>query len=358
MLDWFPDDGQISRNFLVINTLRQNQRPKKDDGRILLYRTIRDNNGKVKCEQEHIMECPGPVLALAPYGSSSIVYCTGDLLKLHKLAMTNSPGTWETSTECILRSRVCSMSVQEPYIYILSQDRSLQILRVEGDKITPFATDQEARNGLHHLQIREHSLIMISDTLQGVTGLGHSASSRLDNSLAAIFKAQLPGSIVRFHRGPIQPPWYARQLENPKAIIGCGLDGSFFQFEMIDDAQWELLRFIQNMAESNQILSPFTFPRRRRRRIDPSKVTTSTTQINGDVLIRLLDRARPDPETFLQKMLDEDPDSSYGLAEFGTPAERMERFNEVSEDALGPLDGKDPIEATIDFLRRILQSVL
>ena len=360
MLDWFPSDGQNSSNFLVINTLRQNRYPKKDDGRILFYR-LKLHEGHIKFDQKQVIgheDCPGPVLALAPYGNSSIVYCTGELLKLRKLNMSSPVGKWENLMEYNLRSQACSISTKEPYIYVVSREKSLQVLRVQDDHIVPFSSDKEVRNGLNHLPIHEHALIMVSDAAHGIAGLRHTASPRLDNSTATIFKARLPVPITNFHRGPIQPSWYTRQSENPRAIIGCSLDGSFYQFEMISDAQWRLLRFIQEMANRNQILSPFSFDAQRNRQIGWSSTIKSTTHVNGDVLLRLLERGRPDPESFLQAMLNENPDSAHRLADSVTAANRMDRFTEVLENALGPLNGEDPVEVTVGFLRRILQVVL
>ena len=360
LLDWFPKHGQTSRNFLVVHTLRQNRYPKKDDGRILLYR-LTHHEGIIKTDFEQGIgdeDCPGPVFALAPYGNSSLVYCSGEVLNLRRLDMSSTVEKWEDLMRYNLQSQARSISTQEPYIYIVTQDQSLQILRVRDGKIIPISTDKAARNGLNHVQIREHSLLMVSDEAQNVVGLQHSANVRLDNSIETIFQASLPRAIVHFHHGPMQPPWYNRRSDNPKATIGCSLDGSFYQFEIINNAQWRLLRIIQDIAQRNQILSPFTFRLKKHRQLGALNATKASTHVNGDVLLRLLERGRPDPESMLQAMLGGNTDATPGPGASTVASNRMSEFTELADNALGPLNGRDSVEVTVEFLRRVLQAVL
>ena len=198
---------------------------------------------------------------------------------------------------------------------------------------------------------------MVSDETNVVSGLWQPPGTRLNNSTTTLFAARLPVSIIRFQKGSIKPSWHRGRSTESTTILGCSSDGSFYQIEIINEATWRLLRFIQNMAERNGDICPFTYLDRRRRHIEPSTKHHHYMHVDGDILVRLLERGQPDSETLLEAMLDQDPEPAQRLYDFDTSGNRRERFTDLVNAALEGHDG-DPVEATIDYLRNLLQLVL
>ena len=359
LLDWYLREDGTLNHLLVVNTLRgrntAGNSAGKPTGQILLFNLLQDRNGEVTPVLKTAIKRDEPVYAVAAFGASSLVYCTGLQLVLQPLSLPER--RWQPAKACALPCQGRSISVHEPFVYITTTKDSLLVFRVDGDTITPQLSDKVARNGLHHLLLPEHSLVMVSDEADIVSGLWQPPGTRLNNSTTTLFEAKLPVSIIRFQRGLIKPSWRRVPSTEPTTILGCSTDGSFYQFEIINEPKWRLLRFIQNMAERNGDICPFTYLDRRRRHIEPSTRRHHYMHVDGDILVRLLERGQPDSETLLTAMLDQDPEPAQRLYDFDTAANRRERFTELVNAALGDHDG-DSVEATVDYLRNVLQPVL
>ncbi|KAL9119384.1 MAG: hypothetical protein Q9187_004061 [Circinaria calcarea] len=359
LLDWYLREDGTLNHLLVVNTWRgresEGKPTGKPTGQILLYHLSPDSDGQVTPVLKTVIKRDDPVHAVAAFGASSLVYCTGLQLVLQPLSVPEK--RWQQATAYPLPCQGRSISVHEPFVYITTTKDSLLVFRVDGNNIAPQLSDEVARNGLHHLLLPEHSLLMISDEADVVTGLWQPPGTRLNNSTATLFEAKLPVSIIRFQRGSVKPSWRQGPSADPTAILGCSTNGSFYQFDIIDETKWRLLRFIQNMAERNADICPFTYLDRRKRHIEPSTKRRHYMHVDGDILVRLLQRGQPDSETLVQAMLDKDPDPAQRLYDFDTAASRRERFTELVKAALGGYNG-DPVEVTVDYLRVVLQPVL
>lgn len=355
LLDWYLREDETLNHLLVVNTLRARNSGGKPTGQILLYHLSQDRDGEVTPVLKTAIKRDEPVYAVAAFGASSLVYCTGLQIVLQPLSIPER--RWQQAKAYALPCQGRSISVHEPFVYITTTKDSLLVFRVDGDTITPQLSDEVARNGLHHLLIPEHSLVMVSDEADIVSGLWQPPGTRLNNSTTTLFEAKLPVSIIRFHKGSIKPSWRRGPSTEPTTILGCSTDGSFYQFEIINEATWRLLRFIQNMAERNGDICPFTYHDRRKRHIEPSTRRHHFMHVDGDTLVRLLERGQPDSETLLKAMLDQDPQPAQRLHDFDTAAIRRERFTELVNAAIEDHDG-DPVEVTVNYLRNVLQPVL
>ena len=357
ILEWFPSECGITLHLIVINTYRARTTPNKPTGRILLYTLTRDPTGRVTPTLKISIKRDDPVYCLATYGPTSLVFCCGSELVLQTYSIPDKK--WVNSAKLTLRSGGRAISAQAPFIYVTTFVDSLMIFEFDNNILVPRFSDEVARDGLHHLLLSEHSLVMLSDEADIVTGLWHSSTARLDDSTVTLFEARLPTSIARFHRAFVKPSWRSGSLEYNETVIGSAINGSFYQFEIISEATWRLLRFIQNMAERNHVVCPITHLEKKRRHLEPSVAQKHYMHVDGDILLRLLECSRPDGDTLLREMLEQEPESFYRHYDFEDAAARLQRFSELVDSIRGEGDdGRDPIEVAVDYLRKTLQPAL
>ena len=361
LLEWFPTENGTTLYQIVINTLRTRRAPRNPTGQILFYTLTKDQAGTVVPTWKYSIKCDDPVYCLAAYGTASLVYCCGFELVLQTYSLTEK--RWSHNAKSTLRSRGQAISVRASFIYVTTIAESLLIFEVNGNVLVPRFSDIVARNGLHHQLLSQCSIIMISDQSDTVTGLWQPTKPRSDDSTITLFEAKLPTSIAHFHQSFMKPCWCAGSWANTEAIIGSAIDGSFYQFEIIDQATWRFLRFIQNMAERNQVVCPVTYREDPRRHLEPSTKNLHNLHVDGDILVRLLECGRPNSEDLLREMLDQEPERKHRQYDFANAAARTRRFTELLLDAAidGGSDGEDDrdlVEVTIDYLRGILRPVL
>lgn len=81
--------------------------------------------------------------------------------------------------------------------------------------------------------------------------------THLDNraiqSLKTVFEAELSSSVSRIRRGVCRPPWVPHDRHLPGIVSGAsnliaaGVDGSFFQFTVVDESTLRLLQLLQEL---------------------------------------------------------------------------------------------------------------
>ena len=396
MMEWFPlEDDDKTYPLLILNTLVK-QSGQAASGRLLLFAIRRGVNGEVALDYKNAcLEFDFPVYAVASYGRSSLIYCCGKELVLHKLVMNGSK-RWNQPVRYTMGSPAAHIIVHADEVYVTTTKDSLNIFKIEDDKIIYQFTDQVARNGLHHLVVPNHSLTLVSGMGCEVVGLWKPPSLRIDNSMCTVFQAVLPGSITRF-RHITRARWYRESSMTSKlkisdktpsflksssnmaiprknhineghpnrtadAIIGSSADGTLYQFDILNEPSWRLLRYIQNMVMQDAVVCPFPnyF---QNPNIEPSTSVKRHMQVNGDILHRLIDRGGVillenildrDVENHSQDMMDldtmdEDDEERRASSENASP--RRERFKELVAEVSDLADGKRDMAAVVQWIR-------
>lgn len=372
MIEWLPTNGpKESHLLLVVHTMiAHHNRP--PTGRLLFFALSHDQYGNTTMRLKKAMSFKAPVYAVAPYGLSSLVYSCGHDIYLHRLDMDSDRPHWLDPVTLSLRSRGSHISVHMPLIFVTTATESLAVLRVveaegDGDDRTSLIfhySDEVARDGIFHLAIPEHNLILTSSKDCMVSGLWMPSGRRISNSLPTVFKADLPGSVTRFRRlerrtVPVKASH--EQLVDGRVtepILGSTTDGTFYQMDILDEPSWRLLRFVVNMAKRHPIISPFrdTYdPANRdapRPHIEPSADDKRHRHVDGDILARLLERGA---DRILTEMLEREPGDDDRVVDFDTAKARQERFWELMVNA--GLRQCDPT-AVIRWIRTLLASAL
>ena len=394
MMEWFPleEDDKVYP-LLVINTLVKENK-QAASGRLLLFTMRQGANSDVTLECRKRFEPGSPVYAVASYGRSSLVYCCGKDLVLHKLAM-HPTKRWNEPIRYTMGSPAAHISVHGDEVYVTTTKDSLSVFKIENNKFVYQFSDQVARNGLHHLEVPHQSLTLISDMGCSVTGLWKPPKPRIDNLMCTVFQAVLPGSISRLRRlararwyrktptasvsqfSDVTPSFLRSGLtrsslqrdhtnegypnEEVEAIIGGSADGALYQFDILDEPSWRLLRYIQNMAIQDSIICPFS-TKTRHLNIEPA-TSDRSMHVNGDILQRLLDRGGENllrdmlirgEDNQLQDMMDldsTDEDDERRPTGSKTVSPRRERLDELVAEVEELADAERDVAAVVQWLR-------
>lgn len=288
VMEWYPQGNNEVHHMLVVNTMIDHLSSHQLSGRLLFFSVSATGTLTLK----KTIDKDGPVCSLAAYGSSSLIYCYGDNICLHKLEINSSGKKWQDPVILPIRSRGLHLSIHQDFVYVSTSAYGLAILKVEDGALVHQFNDEIARDDLYHLTLPEQSLILTSQKSRTITGIWQPPEKRIDNSTSTIFEAKLPGSITRFRR-ITRPLWQsASDTEEPsEAIIGCSTDGSMFQFEILDEPSWRLLAFIQNLAFRNPDICPHSDSiQAHRKALDPSPKNRFNMHVDGDVLQSLMTR--------------------------------------------------------------------
>ncbi|MCJ1249735.1 hypothetical protein MMC30_006961 [Trapelia coarctata] len=364
LLEWKAKLEGRSFLLLAINSMRPRNEGNRITGIINLYTITKDPTDQIALKSSGSIKCEQRVYSLAQYDESSLVYTSGTAL--HLTTLENADGTSKLTHRMSwdrLRSEGVSVSVRKPYIYVTTAKHSISVFVIERNAFRPLFTDEDgARPGLHHIVLPTHPMVLASDRNGVVAGLWQPPFGQAINSFRTVFEAVLPGPIRKLHLALVKTPWSAEREEVEDTIIGSSLDGSFYQFELLDEAKWRLLRFLQNLCERNGNICPLKHLKRHRQRLEPLVPTKRDMHIDGDILWRLIERGGRYSGMMIQSMLEEAPDEdpSRRTDEFETSEERVARFSEIVRDAaLGGDSGEnDSVEAVVRFLRSMLQPIL
>ncbi|KAI9816208.1 MAG: hypothetical protein M1827_001809 [Pycnora praestabilis] len=359
IIDWNPSEGSKEYHFLVVITgitskpggVSTSSRSQKR-GKIRFFSVRSNNHGGFDAKQKYVIEREKPVISVAAYGPCSLVYCCGTELEFQTLDLTGKK--WHKVTSFDLRSPSVHMSIIEPLIYVTTAEDSLRIIRFETDKLVPQFSDAVARDGLHHLTLPNHKVILISDKACCVAGLWQPDSPRNENAMPTLFEADLSGSITRLRRAFIRAPWRIRSNTPPgvleEDILGTSADGSLYHFMLLSESSWRLLRFIQNLCMHNDSLCPFQNLHTSRKHIEPEATKPRNKHVDGDILERLLENP-----ALLRQMLNQEPNEDHSI-DFHSADARSERFRFLVDEVVDDLDEfDDPTEIALDYVRSLLQ---
>lgn len=194
-------------------------------------------------------------------------------------------------------------------------------------------------------------IVFVADTHANAGRTHMHADSDMQTSVNQILRADIR-------------PLHKRQFETPAGvlednILGTALDGSLFAFTILDDDGWRILRFIQNLCIHDPRICPLESKQRRQRTpIEPWSDNPRDLSIEGDVLVRLLDRV--DSADVLLQMLLAEPRRTLlrgRKIDFDLAEERQRRFVAlvaVVNDMEGNGDVPLAVEKALEYMRRVL----
>ncbi|KAK4211691.1 mono-functional DNA-alkylating methyl methanesulfonate N-term-domain-containing protein [Rhypophila decipiens] len=278
-------------------------------GRLMVVDTVKskDQSHPIRYRTRFTHKEPGvPIYAVLGCGDG-LIYCAGstvycDLLdhETKKLRRLKSFG---------LPSPAISLHMANGKLMALTTKDSLLVVDhfSMDDSNAPSLchSDPKTRNGTHMIELGAgtqpaEAITLVGDRDCGVGGLWVPWQLPLKDC-ESVYEAELTGSIRRFRRGHIRPPWegpyhqpkYGRLLSTPDDadILGISLDGSVQYFTLIAVDTWRLLRFVQNLAEKNlgqvnRRLAWWADPGTSRRSPDPGPKMAKGLEmhVNGDIL--------------------------------------------------------------------------
>ena len=368
--EWQVDYAGQSYLMLLVPTMRPRRdqshsshsdgynRSTASEGRIYLFNVQMSSTGIPALVPKTSMPCNDPVYSVAVYDPRSFVYGCGKKVCIRTLADHQSRLSFEWNgnavATCNVGSPVKKITVNKPYIYATTAHDSIVVLRLENNQLIKVFSDSLARSGQHHLLVEEHSLIIGTHSDKHLCGLWQPPQPTVSGSLRIIFEAQLPGSIMRLQRVS-QTLADVTNKNTLATFVGSAFDGAFYEFNVVDEAHWMLLRFIQNMAERSPAICPYTYRDTRDRSIIPSFEKYHYKQIDGDILLRILQQDTKGGHSTLQALVNAPPPLEDQHLDYGTAEERQARFIEFVENALGGHNEEDPYLRALHFLQEILQ---
>lgn len=358
MLEWFPSDrNRKEYHIFVINSMTERLRSPSHEsrGRLILISPTTDGAGRIKFHEKKAIKLDAPVWTVACFGSNSLVYACGNDLVMQTLDM--SIKRFHQPIRTSMRSRGNYISVYGSCIYVSTAAQSLSIYTIEDEKFSLRYSDSIERPSIYHLYDPKQSVVLASDMSNRLAGLWQPPQVRMDRSAPTVFEANLPASITRLCRVS-RPPWYQRQQRFSdcvgEAVIGSSVDGTIYQFVLLDQSSWMLLRFVQNMILRNRVVCPFPRHGIYERHLEPDEKKKHHMQIDGDILGRLLDRGG---ESLLQELLHQEPNRNHKLVDFHTAADRQARFWDLVKGAIGESPNKG-LAGVIDWMRALLLPAL
>ena len=231
MTEWYPhlkDEG-TSHAFLLIHTSIAYGSQHPPGGRILISRITLDKHITFKS----VKDFSEPVYCTAAYDNPSFLYCSGNHMGRIQVGIKDpdKKPIFAVSKEVKLASRGSHLSAGpirsgQKYIYVSTEEHSLQVYREETMAFTLVFSDPQHRASLCHLKLPDLDIVL-SASKDKLHGLWLPPNPRVDGAAPVLFSASLPGSIrnLIFISDPNERP----------CIIGSGIDGSIYRIILISE---------------------------------------------------------------------------------------------------------------------------
>ena len=356
-------------------------------GRIAFFSATRSESGELEYRDKLTLE-EGPPVAIAPYDSRAICYCTGEVLHIWCLDAEGDRIKWGIHNKVKLRSPATFLSVCEPYIYASTTHHSVVVFKVEGYKLSEAFFEEESSASLTH-QVLPGSRIVSSAGNHGkVRGLWHPSADSRETRLHCIFEAKLTGSISRFWTAPTLLPQIDGQafvsangtartadwidLPPRVSIVGASFDGAFHQLDLLSHAVKDLLLFVQKRAVVHPAVCPVTHKQARLLTARfgeapaPGPLAGSVvpvlrpkqTHVDGDLLARILERgddALGGSRGLLWQLVCGEGALPGPPGEMNGPDAQMQEFERLVQVVWGYGATKDPFQMVVDYLKLVVQ---
>lgn len=243
-----------------------------------------------------------------------------------------------------------------PLIHVTTVNDSLITLHLTDPPVTglanatssgchfrPIGMDSKYHKGIHHLTLTmppSTNLLSSTAIIQPITLnimstrdcklLGYASPSSTTrthtNAVNTLFSATLSRSQIRIRKANIRPPWKPAHVPGvlEDCLLGVAVDGTITGLALLDPALTHRLRWVQRLCERSKTVCPW-LPRHMNNafegemdkdvnlvvpplgfgdeRSDARRVRPEDMHIDGDVLLRLLQRGGA--ELLKQMMLEE-----------------------------------------------------
>ena len=342
--EWFPKQEDKEFHLLVVNTIIKAERNRPATGRLLLF-SVQIAGDRIRLELKKEASHRAPVSAVTAHpNKSALIYHCGDDLRVLRLETSPTGPRSEASVQAQLRSPARHITIEQPYIYVSTAGDSLAVFRENHDSLEYSFSDTVARQCLQHINIPypRLRLIITADMGGSITGLWQPPHPpRIDGSLSTLFEASFPRAIVRLR--PVTTPIWLRLgvpvpdsqdhekaelewLSGRRLLIGISACGAVTQHKLLQPNRWPFLRFMQNLAERSPIVCPFR-DGPTTRHLDPTRSTKPETRaVNGDILMRLLNRGGVE---LIWSLMNKPPVPEERYLDFDNVEERWARFREL-----------------------------
>ena len=257
LMEWFPRIGSPSdeHHLLVLNTSISYGSQHRRTGRILISHI--ESQKQPMFKKAKSFDCP--IDCIAVYTSYSIVYCSGTEIGELKLRseMHGQKPSARTSKVSRLSSRARQMSVDpvssDPrYIYVSTEQNSLQIFTDTGTSFSLLFSDPQHRAGLCHLALPDVRLVLTTSH-NALHGLWIPPEPRIDGTAPLVFSAQLPGSIrdLRLLSNQDSGNKLVPSKDDYHKLIGTGLDGAVYRIDVLPQGLYDKLANEQEKLGQN-----------------------------------------------------------------------------------------------------------
>lgn len=339
LLDWqFSQENRVYHMVVVGTTHPYSAK----NGRVI-YITARQSStvpGEIDSSVKYAHPYGAPVRAMAAYEPSSLVIAVGKEIILQSL--DTSTKRWRMFPAYKIESPAVSVTVREPYIYVLTSRHSLCVLKVDENCLSLYGQDGFDREGFGHVNFDNDSHVVMTSCHGGaIVGITDIELTPQEKLMRPAFAAHMPLSVLRLNRSFKQDKSAASQI-----TYGTTIDGAVYRFTTLGETEWQLLRFIQNLCLADPAICPFS----RRRRIalndldPPNSSKPESMHVSGDILDRLANRGVSylenlvTSETIGGRLLPAATPQSVagGNASGGSPSiGKMRKFNDYSEPVVG-----------------------
>ena len=257
LLEWFPRTGSPSaeHHLLVLNTGISYGPQHRRTGRILISHIDRQKQPVFKKAKSFDY----PIDSVAVYTPYSIVYCSGTQigeLKLGSETHGQKP-TARTSKVSRLSSPAGQISVDpvssDPrYIYVSTEQNSLQIFTDTGTSFSLVFSDPQHRAGLCHLALPDIRLVLTTSH-NALHGLWIPPKPRIDGTAPLVFSAQLPGSIrdLKLLSNRDSRNGFVPNKDDYYKLIGTGLNGAVYRIDVLPQGLYDKLAHEQEKLGQN-----------------------------------------------------------------------------------------------------------
>ena len=381
--EWFPNLDNKEYHLLAVNTIIRPEKNRSPTGRLLLFNVqeVGDHVTMV-LKKESMHRAPIYAVAVNPEKQSLIFQCGEDICVLNLEESPTGPKT-VISVKAQLRSPARHITIEASYIYVSTAGDSLNVFYDSNHGLEHCFGDSVARQCLYHLNIPCKDRLLVTVDMGGsLTGFWQPPDRpRLDHSLSTMFEASFPQSIIRLREVKL-PRWLKDEgetgnqggpenaeiewLTGQRLLVGVSACGTMTQHRLIAPQQWPLLRFLQNLAETSPIICPLR-EGLRTQHLDPNRISNPQTRaINGDILLRLLERGG---SNLLQSLMNRPPPLGERWLDFDSVEDRWARLRELlgqflmTTDELSGNNAFDESEifvasTIVERLRRMLQPAL
>ena len=348
--EWSFVSGNNTWPILLVSTLRETTVAPL--GRIRMF-SILSRHVNLEIKEQHVFREPKEVYAVAGFNDSAFVYCSGAKLFLRYLGSDGDRIRDLATLEADIGSPGRSISVQGHFIYVSTLEHSLKVFHLRQETLNLVFSDGKARISLDHLLLNgpfSQPLIMTANLDGKVCGLMQPLQATISGEMPLIFEANLPSIISCFHEATLQPCLRSSSSTVPPPMLASALDGTFYRLDLIDAKDWELLRLVQDMAEKDKYLCPYTWRENRERMLPNEYADPRRRHLNGDILLRIL-QLGSEAHQKLESLV-----RSQSQRESGDYRQRLLR---LAKDAIGPdFDQGAWIETILRHIELLLKAPL